>query len=239
MKKVLVLVAVATIFGSIAFAEKVMEVGVKGGLLLNAGTKLAKEKEYKDIMIDEGSTVNEKMTLGGDVGIFGHFGLVDLGPGTFSLQPEVFFSFANGLRYEEKQYDWSYKASLKYNSLDIALLVGYDIPVGKISIRPFLGPKVGIPVGKMKCDYDYGEDDDSSLDIKMKGATIGMDFGCGIAIPLGKFVLGADDRYGIDFNKVKAEFQAYDEYGDYAGKKDFDVLRRGALGINITAGYRF
>ena len=74
----------------------------------------------------------------------------------------------------------------------------------KISIRPFLGPKVGIPIRKMKLDYNDSDYDDNN---KMKGATIGMDFGCGIAIPLGKFVLGADVRYGIDFNKVKAQFE--------------------------------
>lgn len=36
----------------------------------------------------------------------------------------------------------------------------------------------------------------------MKGTTIEMDFGCGIAIPLDKFVLGAYIRYGIDFNNT-------------------------------------
>ncbi|MDE5582006.1 MAG: outer membrane beta-barrel protein [Treponemataceae bacterium] len=222
MKKVLVLVA-ATIFGSLAFAEKVMEVGVKGGLLLNAGTKLD-DDIYADL------NPSEKMTLGGDVGIFGHFGLVDLGPGTLSLQPEVFFSFANGVRAE---FEYDYWATQKYNSLDIALLVGYDIPVGKISIRPFLGPKVGIPIGKMKFDNNF-EDEDSKKDTKMKGATIGMDFGCGIAIPFGKFVLGADVRYGIDFNKVKLQSKNND-----GSTEDVDFFRRGALGINITAGYRF
>lgn len=211
MKKVLVLVAAATIFGHFAFAEKVMEVGVKGGLLLNAGTKL-----------DEPGGAKEKMTLGGDVGIFGHFGLVDLGPGTLSLQPELFFSFANGERAE-----WSNsKSTIKYNSLDIALLVGYDIPVGKLSIRPFLGPKVGTPLGKIKM-----KSDDATMEFdNTKGATFGMDFGCGIAIPLGNFVLGGDVRYGIDFNKVQVK---------YDKGKTADLLRRGALGINITAGYRF
>ncbi len=225
MKKVLVLAAAAAIFGSLAFAEKTMEVGVKGGLLLNAGTK-----SVSGLNGDDSADSKDKMTLGGDVGIYGHFGLVDLGPGTLSLQPEVFFSFANGLKNEESSDDWTYKTTLKYNSLDIALLVGYDIPVGKISIRPFLGPKVGIPIGKLKY-----EGDDGTYKVKMKGATIGMDFGCGVAIPLGKFVLGADVRYGIDFNKVKIEA----EHEDDNGNKDFDVLRRGALGINVTAGYRF
>lgn len=226
MKKVLVLVAAAAIFGQFAFAEKVIEVGAKGGLLLNAGTKLADNDMFEDM--------DEKMTLGGDVGIFGHFGLVDLGPGTLSLQPEVFFSFGNGLRAETEDEDWSYKATYKYNSLDIALLVGYDIPVGKLSIRPFLGPKVGIPVGKMKCEWDDGEDKDTDK-MELKGATIGMDFGCGVAIPLGKFVLGADVRYGIDFNKVKVKFDD-EETGKTTTE---DALRRGHLGINITAGYRF
>ncbi|MDE6719191.1 MAG: PorT family protein [Treponemataceae bacterium] len=225
MKKVLIWVAAATIFGHFAFAEKVMEVGVKGGLLLNAGTKF-------DMFEDDGYVPDfkEKMTLGGDVGIFGHFGLVDLGPGTLSLQPEVFFSFANGLRLESDDF----KMTVKCNSLDIALLVGYDIPVGKISIRPFLGPKVGIPIGKAKTELnaDYPTDDED-FKYDMKGVSIGMDFGCGIAIPLGKFVLGADVRYGIDFNKVKAQYEE-DMGGDEVGK-----IRRGALGINITAGYRF
>ncbi|MDE5776553.1 MAG: porin family protein [Treponemataceae bacterium] len=217
MKKVLVWVAAATIFGHFAFAEKVMEVGVKGGLLLNAGTKL-------DFVDTDDSDSSRKMTLGGDVGLFGHFGIADLGHGALSLQPEVFFSFANGVRYEEGLYKETFKA----NSLDIAILIGYDIPVGKLSIRPFLGPKVGIPVGKVKDKMEYdGETETYKVDLK--GVSIGMDFGCGIAIPLGKFVLGADVRYGIDFNKVKIEYE-----GEQVGK-----LRRGALGINITAGYRF
>ena len=110
----------------------------------------------------------------------------------------------------------------------------------KISIRPFLGPKVEIPIGKMKFDNNWNDDDDDSKrDTKMKGATIGIDFGCGIAVPLGKFVLGADVRYGIDFNKVKAQFEYENEENDSIQKEDVDVLRRGALGINITAGYRF
>lgn len=214
MKKVLVLVVAATIFGHFAFAEKVMEAGVKGGLLLNAGTKY--DSSYLD-----GNAVT-KMSVGGNVGIFGHFGLVDLGSGTLSLQPEIFFSFANGLN--EKYLGTIGK--IKYTSLDIALLIGYDIPVGKLCIRPFLGPKLGFPFGKFKVEV---EDFEVESDLKAVGPTIGMDFGCGIAIPLGKFVLGADVRYGIDFNKVKAE-----EYGI-----KIDCLRRGALGINITAGYRF
>lgn len=40
----------------------------------------------------------------------------------------------------------------------------------------------------------------------MKGTTIEMDFGCVIAIPLDKFVLGAYIRYGIDFNNTKDDF---------------------------------
>lgn len=203
MKKVLVLVACATIFGSLAFAEKVMEVGLKGGLLLNAGTKIENDDDAK-------------MSLGGDVGLFGHFGLADLGPGALSLQPELFLSFANGAKNKDA------KTTYKANALDIAILIGYDIPVGKLSIRPFLGPKVGIPVGKAKVKYDGG-----SSEFKLKGVAIGMDFGCGVAVPLGKFVLGGDVRYGFDFTKIKNK------------DTDTDFIRRGALGINITAGYRF
>ena len=218
MKKVLVLVAAAALFGSAAFAEKVVEVGVKGGLLLNAGTKM-----YED---DEVSDEGMKMSVGGDIGIFGHFGLAEIGKGALSLQPEVFFSIANGIKYEEE----STTVIFKCNTLDIAVLLGYDIPVGKARITPFLGPKLGIPLGKIKVDTD---DDGFDMDMKAKGVGFGLDFGVGFAIPLGHFVLGADVRYGIDFTKMKIEFD--DDGYDGINQK----IRRGALGINITAGWRF
>lgn len=225
MKKVVVLAAVAAVFASLSFAEKSMELGVKGGILLNAGTKL----DY--------SGVDSKMTVGGDVGIFGHFGLVDIGPGALSLQPEIFFSLANGTKWEASEGGFEAEAKYTYNSFDIALLLGYDIPIGKLSIRPFLGPKLGIPLGKMKeklTQKIYGESYSASGETDIAAATFGMDFGCGIAVPLGKFVLGGDIRYGIDFNKLKIKTKDKNDKD-----KNEDILRRGALGINITAAYKF
>lgn len=221
MKKVVVLAAVAAVFASLSFAEKSMELGVKGGILLNAGTKL----DY--------SGVDSKMTVGGDVGIFGHFGLVDIGPGALSLQPELFFSLANGTKYKDSVNEFKYT----YNSFDIALLLGYDIPIGKLSIRPFLGPKLGIPLGKMKeklTQKIYGESYSASGETDIAAATFGMDFGCGIAVPIGQFMLGGDIRYGIDFNKLKIKTKDKNDKD-----KNEDILRRGALGINITAAYKF
>lgn len=61
MKKVVVLAAVLAILGSLTFAERSVELGVKGGILLNAGTKF------------ESSNLDCEMTVGGDVGVFGHF----------------------------------------------------------------------------------------------------------------------------------------------------------------------
>lgn len=220
MKKVVVLAAITAVFASLSFAQVSMELGVKGGILLNAGTKL----DY--------SGLDSKMTVGGDIGIFGHFGLADIGPGTLSLQPEILFSLANGAKVKGSEGEYEFEYKLKYNSFDIALLIGYDIPIGKLSVRPFLGPKLGIPLGKMKekiTEKAYGKSFDDDYEIEIAAATIGMDFGCGIAVPLGKFMLGGDIRYGIDFNKLKIK-------GD---DKNYEILRRGALGINITAAYKF
>lgn len=220
MKKVVVLAAALAVFTSLAFSEVSVELGVKGGILLNAGTKL------------DNSSIDCKMTVGGDVGIFGHFGIVDIGPGALSLQPEVFFSLANGAKGKWSEIGYEHEVKTKYHSLDIALLIGYDIPVGKLSIRPFLGPKLGIPLGKVKSKISYkaeGESFDFDDETDIAAATIGMDFGCGIAVPLGKFMLGGDIRYGIDFNKLQGK----------GNDKNYDILRRGALGINITAAYKF
>lgn len=221
MKKVLALVA-AVMLTSAAFAEKVVEVGLKGGVLLNAGTK----SYYDDESQDEG----RKMSVGGDIGIFGHFGLVEIGSGALSLQPELFFSIANGLKYEVDMFGYSYKDTYKFNTLDIAVLIGYDIPLGKARLTPFLGPKLGFAVGKIKDVVETDGDKETYTDTKAKGVGFGLDFGVGFAVPLGHFVLGADVRYGIDFTKFK---ETYD--GEDTGMK----MRRGALGINLTAGYRF
>ncbi|MCH5282596.1 MAG: PorT family protein [Treponema sp.] len=225
MKKALVLVAAVALCGQIAFAEKVAELGVKGGLLLNAGTKFINEpdEEYSDY---------KKMALGGDIGIFGHFGIAEIGSGTISLQPELFFSFGNGVKYEEKVEVFddtvTFTQKFKYTSLDLALLVGYDIPVGKARITPFVGPKLGIPIGKMKSTFEVDIDGTKETEKTEMAtmSTLGVDFGVGFAIPLGSFVLGGDIRYGIDY-KLKPS-NAIDE-----------GIRRGALGINVTAGYRF
>ena len=213
MKKVLALVA-AAMLTTAAFAEKVVEVGLKGGLLLNAGTKMY----MGDTKVDAGT----KMSVGGDIGIFGHFGLAEIGSGALSLQPELFFSIANGLKMDMFLYD----VILKQNTLDIAVLLGYDIPLGKARLTPFLGPKLGFAIGKGKSVAD-GEKYENPE--KTKGVGFGLDFGVGFAVPLGHFVLGADVRYGIDFTKFK-----FSDDDDFSQK-----IRRGALGINLTAGYRF
>ena len=119
----------------------------------------------------------------------------------------------------------SYDAIYKQNTLDIAVLLGYDIPLGKARLTPFLGPKLGFAIGKGKMVVDGVKGENPE---KTKGVGFGLDFGVGFAVPLGHFVLGADVRYGIDFTKFKLS-------GDDDGQK----IRRGALGINLTAGYRF
>lgn len=239
MKKVLVLVAAAAIFGSVAFAEKVMEIGVKGGLLINTGTRFADDPGIGD---DNG----KKVSGGGDIGFYSHFEIAEIGSGAISLQPELFFSFGNGVKYEDKDefFDISYTTKCKYTSLDIALLLGYDIPIGKVRLTPFLGPKVGISVGKMKVTSEvFGQKFKEKM--YMNVATFGVDFGIGFVLPIGsKFVLGADVRYGIDY-KVKP-IGSDDGYSGLVSDDDDDIglgmgglIRRSALGINITAGWRF
>lgn len=240
MKKALVLVAAVALCGQIVFAERSREIGLKLGSLTNAGTKLANEDSFED--------AKRKVTEGVDVGMYWHIGFGDAEKCAFSIQPEVFFSFLNGVKYEMDGEWGSVSDEFNYTSLDLALLFGCDIPVGKFSIRPFLGPKVGIPIGKMQ-DYFVIKLKGSSNDIeeskyKMTGATIGLDFGVGFAIPLGNFMLGADIRYGIDFNKVKTKtIMAVPDEEDTSAYRIIEdetkVLRRGALGINVTAGWRF
>lgn len=224
MKKVLVLVA-AVLFGSLAFAEKSKELGVRFGGTFNFGTKFGSE-------LTPETSYSEKILIGYDISIFGHFGIVEMGKGALSLQPEITFSSNNGKKMVEKYGGDTFETEFSYLCLDIALLVGYDIPVGErgFSIRPFLGPKVGIPLGKMFIVTDGpGSDYDSTDSIKVS-TTIGMDFGLAFSAQIGaKLVYGADVRYGFDFNYTK-----YKEDGI-----SMDVLRRAGMTIALRIGYKF
>lgn len=224
MKKVLVLVA-AVLFGSLTFAEKSKELGVRFGGTFNFGTKFGSE-------LTPETSYSEKILIGYDISIFGHFGIVEMGKGALSLQPEITFSSNNGKKMVEKYGGDTFETEFSYLCLDIALLVGYDIPVGErgFSIRPFLGPKVGIPLGKLFMVTDGpGSDYDSTDSIKVS-TTIGMDFGLAFSAQIGaKLVYGADVRYGFDFNYTK-----YKEDGI-----SMDVLRRAGMTIALRIGYRF
>lgn len=229
MKKVLVLVA-AVLFGSLAFAEKSKELGVRFGGTFNFGTKFA-SNELTSSFKDWASSYSEKILIGYDISIFGHFGIVEMGRGALSLQPEITFSSNNGKKMVTKSGGDTFETEFSYLCLDIALLVGYDIPVGErgFSIRPFLGPKVGIPLGKLFMVTE-GPDNYSDTDSMKVSTTIGMDFGLAFSAQIGaKLVYGADVRYGFDFNYTK-----YKEDGI-----SMDVLRRAGMTIALRIGYRF
>lgn len=229
MKKVLVLVAVV-LFGSLAFAEKSKELGVRFGGTFNFGTKFA-SNELTSSFKDWASSYSEKILIGYDISIFGHFGIVEMGKGALSLQPEITFSSNNGKKMVTKFDGDTFETEFSYLCLDIALLVGYDIPVGErgFSIRPFLGPKVGIPLGKLFMVTE-GPDNYSDTDSMKVSTTIGMDFGLAFSAQIGaKLVYGADVRYGFDFNYTK-----YKEDGI-----SMDVLRRAGMTIALRIGYKF
>lgn len=230
MKKVLVLVA-AVLFGSLAFAEKSKELGVRFGGTFNFGTKFA-SNELTSSFKDWASSYSEKILIGYDISIFGHFGIVEMGRGALSLQPEITFSSNNGKKMVTKFDGDTFETEFSYLCLDIALLVGYDIPVGErgFSIRPFLGPKVGIPLGKLFMVTDGPGSDYDSTDSMKVSTTIGMDFGLAFSAQIGaKLVYGADVRYGFDFNYTK-----YKEDGI-----SMDVLRRAGMTVALRIGYRF
>ena len=97
-----------------------------------------------------------------------------------------------------------------------------------VNIRPFLGQKLGIPLGKIYSKYK-NKFKDGKNDIDSYGTTIDLDFGCGVVGIIGNFVLGGDIRYGVDFNKVQ----------DKVDDEKYKIMHRCALVITITAAYRF
>ena len=195
----------------------------------------------------------------------------DAVPGLF-LQPEIGFSH-NQVKYS---YDWEWSknksdswtmggvsysrtyrkeneeeggGSLSYNSIDIPIIVGYEVEIGHgMVVSPYAGLNLSIPVGSLSWSIDsstyswksttttYGSetttetDSDSekydgyshSTDIK-NGVIPGIVLGAGFGYKFDSHnMVMADLRYLMDFTAVKAGTDAKAWYNDMKDDDDPD-----------------
>jgi hypothetical protein len=139
----------------------------------------------------------------------------------FGLQAELNVMTNNGII---ATYPDGKKVNAAYTSLDIPILLYYNIVVNPVIVRVFAGPYAAIPVGKINVSMPglSGE-----AGIKNTGHMFGIAGGFDEGFKIGPGNIIGDFRYINDFN---------DNTIDFNGDELKGFLRRA---INITVGYEF
>lgn len=129
----------------------------------------------------------------------------------------------------EKTYSASISAT--YTSLELPILVTYDIGLGPVTLTLLLGPNISFPINKMKITTSSSIITDRSgtneWNIANK-AIFGITGGAAVALRLGPGSLVTDIRYINDFTPVKA--------GEKDSENPMDLFTRRALALSL--GYQ-
>lgn len=215
MKKIIAMAVVAVVAVSMVCAQ--ITVGAKGTFGMNLGSTLTDEGKAVATMGYPIDTSN-KVVVGGGGSIYGRYNMPFLPALGAQLELGIFAN--NGVALEadgpiEDDYvgkiNVTANASSTYLSMDIPLIVTYDISAGPVVITPMVGVNFSIPLGKLKYKTEYtakiegyGEEKEEfteELDIDPRFIP-GIVAGVEVGLPLGPGSLVADLRYVNDFTNV-------------------------------------
>lgn len=195
MKKLLAVVAAGVVLVSALSAQ--ITVGGKGTLALNVGTSVEKA-------MFGGMDVDTGLLVGGGGSLFVRYNLPSLP--ALGFQADVGIMANNGFSAEGSETGYSFSAKGTYTSLELPVLVTYDLAAGPVTITLLAGPNLSFPLGKAKVEQSVPSDATEKWDIDSK-VLFGLTAGAAVAYPLGPGAIVGDLRYTTDFNKVKVEGQ--------------------------------
>lgn len=236
MKKIVLVLTTALLFVSLASAQ--ITIGAKGIFTLNAGTKEAEDfqnlKNDISTMVElVGASFDSQLVVGGGGGLFVRYNMPFLS--SLGIQTGLDVLANNGYKVEaaktmsEKTYSASISAT--YTSLELPILVTYDIGLGPVTLTLLLGPNISFPINKMKITTSSSIITDRSgtneWNIANK-AIFGITGGAAVALRLGPGSLVTDIRYINDFTPVKA--------GEKDSENPMDLFTRRALALSL--GYQ-
>lgn len=236
MKKIVLVLTTALLFVSLASAQ--ITIGAKGIFTLNAGTKEA--EDFQNLKNDISTVVelvrasfDSQLVVGGGGGLFVRYNMPFLS--SLGIQTGLDVLANNGYKVEaaktisEKTYSASISAT--YTSLELPILVTYDIGLGPVTLTLLLGPNISFPINKMKITTSSSIITDRSgtneWNIANK-AIFGITGGAAVALRLGPGSLVTDIRYINDFTPVKA--------GEKDSENPMDLFTRRALALSL--GYQ-
>lgn len=208
MKKIIAMAVVAAVAVSMVCAQIGVTAGVKGTFGMNLGSQVAEKDSY-------GDDVKDAFMVNGGGSLYGRYNMPFHAP--LGVQLEFGITGNNGAGIEAD----SSKTTLSYLSLDIPLIVTYDISAGPVVITPMVGVNFSIPVGKPTQDMD-GEKatvDNASIVGFIPGIVAGVEVG----IPAGPGSVTAGLSYVNDFMPVKASYEGVDEKQDLLTRRNFNI----------------
>ena len=214
MKKIIAMAVVAAVAVSMVCAQ--ITVGAKGTFGMNLGSTLTDDgKEGVTMGFD--TDLTNKVVVGGGGAIYGRYNMPFHAPLGVQLELGIFANNGVAVDVDDSFDDGGVKvnvtgsASLSYLSMDIPLIVTYDISAGPVVITPMVGVNFSIPLGKLKYKMEYtakiegyGEEKEEfteELDIDPRFIP-GIVAGVEVGLPLGPGSLVADLRYVNDFTNV-------------------------------------
>lgn len=222
MKKLIVIVAVAVIAVSAATAQVI--IGAKGICSVGVGTSLEGSiarvfDEYKK----SGAHVWQKGALGAGGGVYIRYNLPMLS--ALGFQAELDLLAYNGLEVRKD----SIGRVFSYPSLELPILVTYDLTMGPVTLTPLVGPYFSIPLESAKMELVQEgvvvAKSEEKIPIVNK-VLLGISFGVAVGIFVGSGSIVGDIRYLNDFSKLKSS---------YMGITDTCITRRS---ITISLGYQ-
>lgn len=240
MKKLIALAVMTAVTVSMVCAQ--ITVGAKGTFGMNLGSTLTDDGKTLFTMGHDIDTKNEVM-VGGGGAIYGRYNMPFHTPLGVQLELGIFAN--NGVKVsadssiEEDGMKIGVEAtgSASYLSMDIPLIVTYDISAGPVVITPLVGVNFSIPLGKMKSKMEYTakmdgqvvDEDDFTEDVDIASKFIpGIVAGVEVGLPLGPGSLVADLRYVNDFTKFSIDL----------GVDGMDPVEVGIRrNFNISVGY--
>ncbi len=216
MKKIVAMALVAAVTVSMVCAQIGVTAGVKGTFGMNLGSQVAD----KD---DMGDDVKDAFMVNGGGSIYGRYNMPFHAP--LGVQLEFGVTANNGAGVETDMLGETMKMTASYLSLDIPLIVTYDISAGPVVITPMVGVNFSIPVGKPTVKMEMGG---STVEQDMDGVSIvgfipGIVAGVEVGIPAGPGSITAGLSYVNDFMPVKASMEGVDEKQDLLTRRNFNI----------------
>ena len=243
MKKLLYVLPVLMLIGSLACAQGLTGKGFKVGLnLATWGGSDADDLGGAEDLVP-GMSIDKKIRLGFSVGGFLTFSISE----TFSIQPELIYTM-KGVKYEMSGSFEEMGVTITYDGEDIFKLAYLEVPLlAKISfssgssIRPNLqiGPAMAILLSA-KDDWELSvtgeeqgvsmtisESDEEDVKDDFKDIDFGLVFGGGLDFDVGTGTVTVDARYSLGLLNIP----------DVEGDEDEPSIKNNV--ISVMLGYSF